>query len=106
MRGLSRGWARPLFLDFFSLFSLFFFSLMASVSLSLFDELPKVRTRARRVVVFSSVLLELWLVLEVVVVARALVSAWELESEASDLRRARRTRSRIAMMVCVVVVYA
>jgi hypothetical protein len=39
-------------------------------------------------------------------VARALVSAWELESEASDLRRARRTRSRIAMMVCVVVVYA
>ena len=87
---------RPLLLDFFSLF--FFFSL-ASFSLSLFDELPKVRTRARRVVVFSSVLLELWLVLVVVVVvARAFVSGWELESDASDLRRARRTRSRIAMM--------
>lgn len=92
VRGLSRGWTRPP-LDFFS----FFFCFFSSLALSLLDELPpKVRTRARREVVLSRVE-ELWLVL--LVAAVVLDSVWVMVLEASDLRRARRTRSRIAILV-------
>lgn len=55
------------------------------------------KTRARREVVFSNWgPSELWLVFVVV-----LDSVWEMVSEASDLRSARRTRSRIAMVESV-----